>query len=420
MPVRALKGKQIAGASTQHGHSPMSTQAPDDPWTRLREKLLHAETADAGQFRFLNLDMLMARYGERWPRVKDRIFETCQAFISKRIGAGDIIVRAANGFLVFPDPHGGESAAAIAARIDIELKAFFLGTEYLQELELVSDALVVPVQSLLGKHKPAQDEPPESEPVKSPPPEAAALNIKYEPVWASNTGYIAMALAVPFQPGVKGLVRRYHAALDGESSSHQRQLFDSRVIAAVMRQISERPGISRLCKVAVPVHIDTLTTQSLRVAYFTQLTKMDAQVLDMLALRIMGAPSDAPASRINEATKTARLYFKRVLLDMDMVAARFGRLTEAGLDCLLSPAPRSAERFEQTLDQYASLLSKLKTKGVTPGFLDCPNLQVLDKAIEIGVGLVSGPMLPMPEGEVSYIAHFDPFMRDRNRTVATA
>lgn len=42
-------------------------------------------------------DPLRDRYGERWPQVRERIFEVCQAFIQRRIGPGDMVMRAATG-----------------------------------------------------------------------------------------------------------------------------------------------------------------------------------------------------------------------------------------------------------------------------------------------------------------------------------
>lgn len=70
----------------------------------FRKALAGTEDVDASQFKSLDLDELAARDGERWPDVKACIFATCQSFIEKRIGPEDLMMPAADGFLVLPAP----------------------------------------------------------------------------------------------------------------------------------------------------------------------------------------------------------------------------------------------------------------------------------------------------------------------------
>ncbi|MCC5981514.1 MAG: hypothetical protein JJU26_07330 [Oceanicaulis sp.] len=95
---------------------------------RFRPKLKEAARLETTQLQLINLDVLEAQYKDKWPRVKERIFDTCEQFISKRIGSDDLILCAANGFIVLPGPSRAEEAEAFTRRIETELKAFFLGT----------------------------------------------------------------------------------------------------------------------------------------------------------------------------------------------------------------------------------------------------------------------------------------------------
>ncbi len=83
------------------------------------------------QIEFINLGPLRDRYGARWPKVRERIFDVCQTFIERRIGRGDMVMRAATGFMVLPGPDRTETASVFTARIQSELQAFFLGVQHI-------------------------------------------------------------------------------------------------------------------------------------------------------------------------------------------------------------------------------------------------------------------------------------------------
>ncbi|MCH8488784.1 MAG: hypothetical protein LAT81_02490 [Oceanicaulis sp.] len=67
------------------------------------------------QIEFINLGPLRDRYGARWPKVRERIFDVRQAFIERRVGRGDLVMRAATGFMVLPGPPEWRRAAPWAA-----------------------------------------------------------------------------------------------------------------------------------------------------------------------------------------------------------------------------------------------------------------------------------------------------------------
>lgn len=75
-----------------------------------RASVKGCDPLETTRIEFINLDPLRDPYGERWPKVRERIFDVCQAFIERRIGPGDLVKRAATGFMALPGPERTESA----------------------------------------------------------------------------------------------------------------------------------------------------------------------------------------------------------------------------------------------------------------------------------------------------------------------
>jgi hypothetical protein len=99
-----------------------------DVASRLR-KLTHGkETIDVAQLQFVGLADVQKAFGERWPEQRARIQDTAEAFLRKRIGNADILVRGDTGFLLVLGGTVGQEAHAVAAQLTHGLNAFFFGS----------------------------------------------------------------------------------------------------------------------------------------------------------------------------------------------------------------------------------------------------------------------------------------------------
>lgn len=385
----------------------------------FRKALAGADDASASQFKFLNLDELAERYAERWPKVKARIFETCHSFIAKRIGPRDLMMPAANGFLVLPSPDRQESAAEFAQRLELELKQFFLGTEYLQELALHTGTMSISISDLIdAADSRALDSAAEKYEAAGPQtlaphPGVPNFALSYLPVWAAASGHIALRSAMPSFDLRRQPDRVFHRVLPGAHKPEDLLEFDLQVLARVTAHARDSQGRGRACLLAVPVGFETLTTPRLRMGYAEKLSQLPVSLRQIMALRIMNAPADAPAARYAEVTRLASEYCRRVFFDIDFRQARPDRFFEGRLDGFVISAPRDREalwRDSNALIRFQQGASRL---GAAIAMSGCGDVPVVTESIKLGVSLFGGSIFPKPAPLPQPPEKFDPFTTRR-------
>ncbi|MFC4725808.1 hypothetical protein AB6B38_10355 [Glycocaulis abyssi] len=346
----------------------------------FRPKLKEAAQLETTQLQLINLDVLEAQYKEKWPRVKERIFDTCEQFISKRIGSDDLILRAANGFIVLPGPSRAEEAEAFTRRIETELKAFFLGTDYLAGLELHAETVDIALSDLFGgiqsdpldaaaqAYEAADVEealdpdaalqpippPRPREPVRLPP-----FELCFEPVWASATGFAALSLVHPVgRMRGDGPLVRGHALSPSEGGGAMRMELDRAVLMAAGRAWQEAAGESAPGALAVPVHFETLVTVKYRLPYMAAINALDETVRSALMLHILGAEMDAPMGSLTEVCRLARTLTRRIMVEVDPCTIRLDRFNDSRIDIfsMEAPAPEAFARHSASLATFAAKL----------------------------------------------------------------
>ncbi|TGY94563.1 hypothetical protein [Marinicauda pacifica] len=381
----------------------------------FREALAGADDVSASQFKFLNLDELAERYGERWPKVKARIFETCETFIKKRIGPRDLMLRAGNGFLVLPSPDRGESAPALAERIERELKVFFLGTDYLKELALETGTMPMSISGLIDAADSTALDTAAKEYEKAGPqtvasrPGVPAFDLFYQPVWASASGHIALRCAMPLLDLRRQPDRVFHRVLPGTHRPEDLLKFDIAVLARVSAHAADCLDRGRSCLLAVPVSFETLTVARLRVIYAARLAELPDRLKQVLALRILNAPADAPSTRYAEVTRLASLFFRRVFFDIDFRQARCDRFFEGRLDGFVISAPRDCEALQRDMNALIRFQSGAAHLRAAIAMDDCTSLPVVEESIKLGVNLFQGSIFPKPARFPQPPEKYDPF-----------
>src|SRR3954447_20738446 len=95
------------------------------PPARLRALAGDRDALDIAQLQFVGMDELKRAHTHRWPEQHARILEIAQSFLTQRIPAGDLLVRANDGFvLVFQSTEA--EANVSAGRLAHGLNAYFL------------------------------------------------------------------------------------------------------------------------------------------------------------------------------------------------------------------------------------------------------------------------------------------------------
>jgi len=307
---------------------------------KYRHSLKSATHLETTQLQLINLDMLKSRYQERWPKVRSRIFDTCEQFIQKRMGPDDAVLRAKNGFVILPGPSRAEPAAEFTARIELELKAFFLGTDYLKELGLEAETVNLAVAELFGafQSKPLDEAasahergPASTDAEPAPPPLTySPFTLSFEPFWATASGYVALHGARPFgRMDGNGPVVRDHMLCPADGGSALRMEFDREVVTRAARHWNAVAARQPAGALAVPVHFETLAATKYRLPYIACLNEADERTRAGLILHILGLPMDAPAGLITEVCHVAGLLTRRIMVRIDPRTVRLDRFDNA-------------------------------------------------------------------------------------------
>lgn len=389
----------------------MSTLASLAQHRDTLKRKTHLETT---QLQLINLDVLEGRYGAKWPRVKERIFATCEHFISKRIGADDIVLRAANGFIVLPGPSRVEEAEAFTRRIETELKAFFLGEEYLRGLGLLAQTINVALSDLLnginsapldaaarayeacdGATEPQEIAEEASQPIPPPrlrePVRLPAFQLRFEPVWASATGFAALSLVHPVgRLRGDGPMVRGHTLSPSEGGGAMRMEFDRDVLLAAGTAWQEAAGSGAPGALAVPVHFETLATVKYRLPYMAAVNALDPAVRSALMLHIIGAEMDAPMGSLTEVCRLARTLTRRIMVHVDPRKVRLERFNDSLVDIFSISSPPTADVFARQCVPLSGLAEKIARRRAMLAVLDCHDPATLAGWLSIGPDYLGG------------------------------
>lgn len=398
---------------------------------RFRPKLKEAAGAklETTQLQLINLDILEARYGSKWPRVKERIFDTCEQFISRRIGPDDLILRAANGFVVLPGPSRLEAAETFTRRIETELKAFFLGTDYLAGLGLHAETVSIALSALFGgvhsdpldaaarAHEAAHEEnatdlDANAEPIPPPRPREPVrlprFELRFEPVWASATGFAALSLVRPVgRMRGDGPLVRGHALSPSEGGGAMRMEFDREVLMAAGSAWWDAAGNGTPGALAVPVHFETLVTAKYRLPYMAAINALDDKARSALILHVRGADMDAPMGSLTEVCRLARTLTRRIMVEVDPRTIRLERFNDSRIDIFSVAAP-APEVFARRSPALAVFAAKLARQGIMLAVEECHDHVTLAGWLAIGPDYISGKAVAMERNQPAAPFRFTP------------
>ncbi|KAA5803870.1 hypothetical protein F1654_08715 [Alkalicaulis satelles] len=369
---------------------------------QYRASVRDRDPLDATQIEFINLGPLRDRYGARWPQVRERIFDVCDAFVKRRLAPGDLAVRAATGFLVLPGPGRTETAAAFTARIERELQAFFLGVEHLQSLQVQARHTPLPAACLLdalgssAMEEAAQAHEAAAAPDEPAPPVLPDFELYFEPVWTAASGFVALHAAEP--AGVSSLgagLMRGHALAPSAGGAAMRMELDRRVLMAAARAWREgrggAPGV-----LAAPVHYETLAQLKCRLPYLASFSALEEAERKAVMALIRASPVDAPYTRLTEVCRSAKALFPRVIVEIDLMKVKLDRFVDARADVFFFTAPGPAPFSAPALEAISRLSERAARLGARTAMGGCCDAAQLAAALDAGVHYISGPLTGEP------------------------
>lgn len=365
---------------------------------KYRHSIKGAAHLETTQLQLINLELFKARYQERWPKVRARIFDTCEQFITRRMGPDDVVLRANNGFIVLPGPSRAEPAEAFTTRIELELKAFFLGTDYLKELGLQTDTVHIAVAELFGALQSTQLDQAAAaheRAIPTPDPPAPPLTfspfiLTFEPLLAVTSGYVALHHAQPVgRVDAAGPLGRGHLLCPASGGPALRMEFDREVVMTATRHWKTAMARRAAGNLAVPVHFETLATVKYRLPFMASVNALDGAARAGLLLHIVGLPMDAPSGSITEVCRIAGTLTRRIMVQIDPRKIRLDRFDDGRVSIFSMAMPPIAV-LRCANGSVSRLVERISSTRRMLAIHGCDSPAQLAAALDIGPDYVSG------------------------------
>lgn len=347
-----------------------------------------SETILIGQLQFINLEAMKLRYANRWNEVSDRVFKTSQEFISKRLPENCILLRAGDGFMVFPEQGDSEGLDRDIARIKRELTEFYLGDEYFRLLEVRSAATHMDAKALLTGVAPALKAAATAEQAalgSNTSGEGAtpkrAFAAFYEPGWVAATRSTALSLAAARD------VDAPH--IEDQVPTTPREVLDAdvAVLLGAARELHERKDVGLI---ALGVQYRTLERSFARSEYLACLKQLDDAVRSRLLLSVLGTPRTPPESALLEISSVASSMSARTAFEAHISLSMLGRLESITSDIVIVRAAPTLTRMSEPTSLYPIAFQKLTARGKQVWARNCHTVEMGMHALSLGANMLSG------------------------------
>jgi hypothetical protein len=299
---------------------------------RLRGRLRHGGTMQAGQVQFVNLADICELAGAHWPAVRARIQEGSTRIARECLEPEDIIIPCADGFLVFfaDSSNADERAQALAEGLTV----YYAGEEGLETLRARGRALTVSERDL---HLLAPTEP-------HAPSQGGTHALALVPVWSGAAHAIICQAVIPTHcaDGVVcyGYDPQYRKT--GEHAAEDYSAIDEAVLEAALAHLRALQAMGQAQVVGLAVHSSTMRRQKARTAYLNALREIDESLRRRLFIKIAEIDIGTPLSELVYWTGALKHCVSHVGLEFHFGDRVLGRLRETGawsMGCQLPPHP---------------------------------------------------------------------------------
>ncbi|MDP3739433.1 MAG: hypothetical protein Q8R02_18740 [Hyphomonadaceae bacterium] len=294
---------------------PRTEDKAGDLAAKLRAMVQGRDPVDIAQFEFIGLEEIAAAYGERWPANKARIHGIAEDFLQRRMDSGDVLIKAASGFVMVFGSRMGAEAQAAAGSLTHGLNEFFLG----QIAEIPTPRFgvtthVVGVKELtesLGDAAFAAPAPAPAEPVEVT--GLSHLDWRFQPVWDVKRETLSSWYVTPYLKTTASRVPGYlfesvapgavqFAAIDEASLSVSEQALQH------LRQQNKQ------ALVGVSLHASSLTNLSTRQRLLSAIDRLDRQFFRYRLLKIAGVAPGFPRLYLNEIVSALRTRIPNIVI----------------------------------------------------------------------------------------------------------
>lgn len=265
---------------------------------QLRELVGDKREIDIAQFQFIGFDEIAKAYGERWEAQRGRVRATAQAFIKRRLGPRDVLVRAEDGFVLVFGGLDGDAARAFAEEVKRELNAFYLGegaTRPVVQLSVSHERL--DVENLIeavgdmdfdtAATGPRVDE------------RLAGIEFKFKPVWDAQREAIFNYYMTPILSATGERVPGYQYDLDlGREYAYP--VIEEAALTRSDAVLADMVAQNNRSLMGVSLHYSSLRNSSTRNALCSVIDGLNRELLRYRVVQVAAVPPGCPRIYLQE------------------------------------------------------------------------------------------------------------------------
>lgn len=277
---------------------------------RIRRLANGRNTIDVAQFQFIGIDAIRDRYGEQWASRRDRAVHIARHFIARRLAPDDVLIPAADGFLVVFGMFSGILADAVADRISTELNAFFLGQPDLDVFHVGNEHSVMSIDEfarVFGELIANTKEIPVPVVAQHALPQ---IQMGYTPVWDAQRGALGTYFISPLDP-VTGW------PMNWDNASHRHTDMDELKLTAsedAMRKLFAAGGRSL---VGVALHVSSLNSQQSLSRLVQAMSKFDRRMARYRVLRVSCVEPGYPRIYLEDILRNVRSRVPNIAIGLN-------------------------------------------------------------------------------------------------------
>tara|TARA_R110002073_G_scaffold68208_5_gene169513 strand:+ start:11311 stop:12564 length:1254 start_codon:yes stop_codon:yes gene_type:complete len=407
---------------------------------QLKGVLAGRHDMDIGQLQLINLDLVRLGAGDRWDKLRTKIFDVSIHFIEKRIGANDVLIRCEEGFLLLFGEDDAQANEARTREISEALNLFFLGDEILKQLQIKSLARRMDLDNLASlmsaegitpKDKVETRTRSTAEDDTDPVGEVRTVGgydfgrdsePVFLPIWDSRrqaiTTQFCTLKTLEYATGETVFGRDF---LRGHDDPRDHLAYDLTVCEAASNAMRAAEARGRRVATCIQTHVKTLTSRDTRVAYFEALADIPEAMREYLFVRVDGILPGTPVSTLQEVFQSLRPYCGQRVAKLSFGETDLSRFRGLGIfmfgwNCPPLPADyRLTGNQQARLTQFAKSAAQL---GASVYLSRPPSGAVIDQAIESRVRFLAGPRVaPMVTTALSPVRMEIADIRRRNNAL---
>lgn len=305
---------------------------------QLREMAADGRRLDVAQFQFVGFDEIARAYGERWRQQKERVKDVAHAFIKRRLSEGDLLVRAADGFVIVYAEIEGLAARSHAEEVKTDLNVFYLGEGATRPpAQVAVRHAKLPVHELIQAI--GEMEFTRASEAMSVDEQLAGIELKYQPMWDAQREAVSKYFVAPTVRETGERVAGYRYDLDCERNFHFPAI-DKFVLNQSEIALRKMVREGKQSLLGVSLHYTSLKKVATRVPLCNVIDRFNRDLMRYRVFQIAAAPAGCPRIYLKEIHNALKQRAPKVAISIPLNEPDLRTILEIGPEAVgftLSP-----------------------------------------------------------------------------------